>query len=422
MNVRVLFVLGNVYPHDDANSIIIKRICKELQTLSHDIDIFVLGTGEDERCDIIDGIKLFRFSIQGLNDVSKELDDFLQSNISISRLEKIKRLCQKPILFIQYVHARMRTHSPSIQYRNKIQGLHRQYDFDAIIGVSFPFFACLGVAQANLKIPFLYYQLDPYSSHYLQPNKRLSMRQENFVCRRARKIVMTDLIYKDYLKTSLKKYLSKTIILGFPAIENNRSTDTYSLSCVKDDHQLRMLYLGSLYYDIRSPNKCLEFLYEMKKQGYAAKIDFVGPVIGCPDNETRLYLDSLGNTVRFHGRVSEKKSRDWINNANVLINIGNSIENQMPSKIFEYFSTGKQILNFHKLENCPTLKYTMQYPLCMNISGSQQMTQEFVAQMYNFCVEHINDVVPYDKVETIYRQFTSTEVGKEIYKLLKSIV
>lgn len=420
--MKILFALGNVYPHDDANSSIIMRICRELQNIEPEIEIYLLGLGNSDGSEVFNGIQITQFSISDLINISNGLEAFLQKNRANSRKRRFMQLIFSPQFLFEYIQARIKSPSPSMQYRDRILTLHHQHHFDAIIGVSFPFVACLGAAQARLNVPFIYYQLDPYFSHYQQSNKRLSIKQENYVCQRANTIILTEQIYNDYLQSPLKKSLSKAVVLGFPAIEKASYTGTSHSPDRNSKRGIRMLYLGSLYYDIRSPRIFLKLVYEMLKNGFEVAVDIVGPVFGSPDEDTRNYLDLLRNHIVFHGRVNKDVVKAWIDKADVLINIGNRIENQLPSKIFEYFSTGKPILNFYQLRRCPTLKYTNQYPACMNISEVQVFTKEYLIAVHDFCVKNMRHILSYETIEKIFRDFTCREVGKKFYDLLKSAV
>ena len=66
----------------------------------------------------------------------------------------------------------------------------------------------------------------------------------------------------------------------------------------------------------------------------------------------RSFNDDIKNISKNIHFLGKKRKEDIIRiyqEADILVNIGNSIDNQMPSKIFEYISTGKPILNFYKI-------------------------------------------------------------------------
>ena len=53
--------------------------------------------------------------------------------------------------------------------------------------------------------------------------------------------------------------------------------------------------------------------------------------------------------------------------ADVLINIGSSVDTMVPSKIFEYMATGKPIISFFRHDTEPSIHYLGHYPLTLLI-------------------------------------------------------
>ena len=60
--------------------------------------------------------------------------------------------------------------------------------------------------------------------------------------------------------------------------------------------------------------------------------------------------------------------------ADVLINIGDNIPYQLPSKVVEYASTGKPILNIMENETDNSIKYFNNYPIILNIIEESNKT------------------------------------------------
>lgn len=401
--MRVLFVLGNVYPHDDANSMIVMRICRELKRIDSRMQISILGTSEEEGSEILNDIQIHRFVISQLNGVSHDLRDFLTQNIAISRKQKIVRLLSNPKLFVEYIQNRIKVNSPSIQYRNVIRSLHHDNNYDVVIGVSFPFTACLGAARTGLNIPFFYYQLDPYFSHYLQPNKRMSLNQERYVCRKANAIMLTDLIYIEYLKSPLKKYLKKSIVVGFPAIEKNVVSEYKSTST--NYNMINLAFIGTMYEDIRSPEYFFSLIKKLVQRGNRIHIDLVGPLVG------HVNIPNQPEWLTYHGRLNAEDAKFFMQKADILVNIGNSIINQMPSKIFEYFSSGKPIINICKTDQCPTLPYTKKYPNCISVIESDDIDESLCEHLELFIKQSRAKRIPYEKVVDLFPENTTSQVA-----------
>jgi hypothetical protein len=78
----------------------------------------------------------------------------------------------------------------------------------------------------------------------------------------------------------------------------------------------------------------------------------------------------------------------FIADADILINLGNSIPVHLPSKTLEYINTGKPIVNFYKLDDCPTLQYTCRYPLCLNLDEKKTDVCAAAEEFISFCLEN----------------------------------
>ena len=97
--------------------------------------------------------------------------------------------------------------------------------------------------------------------------------------------------------------------------------------------------------------------------GNVAELFFVGGFFG----DIPMLTENNYANIHYLGKKSQGEIKEIYKMTDVLVNIGNLIINQIPSKIFEYISTGKPIINIYKTLKCPTLKYTKKYPLCLNI-------------------------------------------------------
>ena len=56
--------------------------------------------------------------------------------------------------------------------------------------------------------------------------------------------------------------------------------------------------------------------------------------------------------------------------ADVLLNLGNAVDNQLPSKLFDYFAAGKPVLHLCVIENDPALPYLA--PLSAGAGAAQK--------------------------------------------------
>lgn len=422
--MNILFVTGQITPLSDANTLIIMRISAELINQRSNISITILGFNEtplDMQNVLPNGVRIKEFRPNKRMPYSDALKLFLKQTSTQGTKKRIKKLVLHPLVLLELLIKRYVNGSLSKQYSREVKKICRQQSFNVIIGVSAPFHAPFGVAKAKRPdIPFIYYQLDPYFSHYLQPYKRKSLRQEEMVCERAAHIVLTDLIQKDYQNSILEKYLRKSSVFGFPAF----SDVTFFSSTGSFDKRMdlgdttRLVFVGSLYGDIRSPLYLLQLASLLKKEGHRIHIDFVGPILQALSSEINQYIDELGNDVEFHGKVGSEEVKGWIDKADILINIANTIPNQLPSKIFEYFSSGKPILNLYKIENCPTLEYMNVYPNSLCIPEFEGINKELVENVWAFFEDMRGKVLPYDYVADLFSENTTQYVCERLIEII----
>ena len=65
----------------------------------------------------------------------------------------------------------------------------------------------------------------------------------------------------------------------------------------------------------------------------------------------------MGEQFEQPGPVPAETARTMQTQADVLLNLGNAVDNQLPSKLFDYFAAGKPVLHLCVIENDPALPY-----------------------------------------------------------------
>ena len=103
----------------------------------------------------------------------------------------------------------------------------------------------------------------------------------------------------------------------------------------------------------------------------------------------------------------------------VLINIGNSVPVHMPSKTLEYINTGKPVVNFYKLEGCPTLYYTKRYPLALNLYEGDKDPDAAAKHFIRFCEENVGKTVERSFIESEYADCTPEYIAQKILEALE---
>ena len=98
--------------------------------------------------------------------------------------------------------------------------------------------------------------------------------------------------------------------------------------------------------------------------------------------------------------------------ADILVNIGNTIENMLPSKVLECISTGKRVLNLCQLENCPSTPYFKKYGNALNLYTKAEITEETLNDFADFA--KTKKQISADEILTKFAEATPQYVAEQI--------
>lgn len=390
--MKVLFVAYNYLPNIDANVRIVSNICKHLTHCGVDVSILTYLSDRSLPCEeVIENQQIYRVKMSFFARV----------------IRRLKRLF---IAEASYIDSAI---------EKKVTRLVAENNMDIVVPVS-QSIECVGsvlaVVRKNPDIKFMPYFLDPFStSPFNLSRKARETRLEAEIYERCVKTVLTNEMYEENKENSFKNYLQKMEPLSFPNVQKLCSTPAED-DIVFDKRYINCVYVGFLYSDIRST----KFFFGLLKS--CGNNDIVFHLIGGRDGLDADLEDAkhiLGKRLIIHGKVSGQAAVNALLNADVLINIGNNVTNMVPSKIFEYISAGKPIVNTYKSPGCPTLKYTEKYPLCLDLLENQDISDGLVEEFEKFCVENKEKSMSYEYVEALYAEHTVESVGMRFYEILR---
>lgn len=135
-----------------------------------------------------------------------------------------------------------------------------------------------------------------------------------------------------------------------------------------NDGPVRFVYLGRLYRAIRRPDFLLALFAGLAAAGDGAgcELHFYGDTSECADSFVP-YAALLGRRIHLHGPVPRDRVADAMRQATVLVNISNTTDFQLPSKIVEYAATGKPILNLAATDADCSARFLAGYPLHLTL-------------------------------------------------------
>lgn len=290
-------------------------------------------------------------------------------------------------------------HVPNIIENNKILKM---------IIFSAPFELNEVLLKNQIDIDVYSYMLDPNFSNYQNSDKRQELEEKEYqIMSKVNKIFTTNLIYKDYENSKLlKKYTNKIKIVEFPNVDNIE----YLLAPNKND--IIISYIGNLYYDIRNPDSIIKLFNNLDINNL--QLNFYGELYNFPKKYKEKTMIKYP-FVKFYSSISKLEVKNVLNNSNFLLNIGNTVPNQMPSKIIEYINTGKSIINYYVIEKCPTLLYTLKYENALNIFKDEINQRE----IETFINTHSRKQIDKNKIRQIFKECTIEYVSNLVIQELK---
>lgn len=303
--------------------------------------------------------------------------------------------------FFQFAGDRIRVSKDS----KSLLQITQQADLDALICMTAPNDDALIMYFANLQIPVILCQLDPFYNLGDQENLKLKT-QFLRILSKVQHLFTTDLLYRSYEADSeFKTLLSKISVLQFPKlIRREYCTPSHGSGT-------RLLYAGSFYHLIRSPMILVDLKNNLPEN---CELVFCGRCDRPQDEELLREAGVICKGHCNHGQLERE-----IADADFLINIGNLVKNQLASKLIDYIATGKPILNITQFDACPTVSVLRRYPLHLNVSSKTLAEKVGSTTIKNFLDEAEGKRVEWEQLAYDYCEYTPSFAANEIEKALQ---
>lgn len=422
MKGKILILQHELFATADANAKLVWRLSEHLLGLGYDVTM--LGKANDkEHVDGYHGVRL----------VHEPVDIAIRERKLTERLGKWKWL--RYLISWRAIDYRLNKENIDsfvIEMRRWL-GKHVS-EYDALIACCSPYYPIMLASEVAGRIPVIYYKIDPMGSWGDKTGRDAALSTvENEVKWDdvAMKIMMPDVVYKDYMRLKTKVNGHKVVVVQFPnvrplkVVSNQQSVVSDQLSV--SSKQCHLLFVGKFYADIRHPQYLFDLMESLKGTGIVLHI--VGPInyMGFDKEYIEKYFTNKIENVRFHGAVPPNEADALLTKADVLVHVGNSVDTAMPSKILDYISSGKPILNICKIRTCPTIPLMERYPIGLTIyeqsdvsdqysvvnCRSSVISEEIVEQVKEFCITNKGKQIPYEQIEKLYPECTIEYVGKQ---------
>ncbi|MDC0309231.1 hypothetical protein OAL72_00620 [bacterium] len=262
---------------------------------------------------------------------------------------------------------------------------------DVVISVSHPFSCHFVGSYAKLKYPNIKWIMDcgdPFCFEEASPcnnfalYKKLNHHIEMGFFKRSDWISVTTPETKEEYNKLFK--LDKKIQVISPMLNMRAQRlieDFKEAITLPNKSSIKLVFAGTLYAKVRNPIELINLLKKINVT-FKLKIEmhFVGGVIDLdeiklPDKKLKLI---------FHGKVSQDTALRHMLNSDILVNIGNTTRYQLPSKLVEYVSTGKPILNVTCRQDDSSENFLLAYPAAKTVCLNGNLSKTIIKQTSEF--------------------------------------
>ena len=294
-----------------------------------------------------------------------------------------------------------------------IERLDRQHHFDAAVAVAAPYAGSFALVAANIPGQKISWQMDPYAANESYSAPGSWQKEKELLAQLSQVFVAPPMAGYYAAGMPLESFRSKMQVLDFPALAAPEAKES-----TKHSGRIKCVFVGSLYPDIRTPHYALE-LFSAANLSDCELVFVGGGWQNYPADFLAPYKKVLGNRLVITGPVPKSQADCWLEEADVLISLGNSVHNQVPSKIFEYFAAGKPILHLAKLQDDPCIPYFKRWPLALSLWEQQGHDADICKQLACFLTEKAACRLPFSQAEELFRENTPAYAADLIEKCIE---
>lgn len=415
--MRIVFSAGELDKELNANTKIVMQLARQMAAMGH--TVAVAGICYYKPCEEMQaGVLIKKFPApKPVTAASEAFEEFVGTAVRNQlRGEFVKKHPFKAVCLAARYNAVYIDKVEQPSYLRQLKKFVSEFKPDVMVLPYKPINSFETVAFSDISVPMAAYQMDPWGLHRIDnaPGDTEVIDKECAAFERVGHIFTTPVLLRQYSETEpYKKYTDKMTAVDFPNIkagntgnEQERMSDggcesakkcqsgcenaekypdesygakrrvggcagieDFSLGGVRsaidfDTDYINILFAGVVADSFRSPETVLKALEPLFAAGEKVRIYFVGT------NNSKVldgYLQKYPQNVFFADKVSAQTAQATMRQADILLNIGNALDNQVPSKIFDYFALGKPVLNQQQIENCPAAPYMERYPLAFTV-------------------------------------------------------
>lgn len=393
--MRILFVLDSVEAPAAANPRLGRRLAEALAALGQEVEILELWDGTHAP-PAVPGCVTHSLPFADEAAMNRALENGAAGGTPVPL--RLLRLAAHPAA----VGAAVRQfvlHAPRrvTAARKTMEALHQKHPYDAVCAVAAPYRAAFALEGAALPgARKLLWQMDPYAANesYHAPG---GYDRERALLQALDHTFITAQAAPDYAPGGpLEPCAGRVSALGFPSLVPVEREDPDPTLCA---------FCGTLYPGLRTPDALLKLFPRLDDRLTLVMAGGGWEAFGPQRGEAEA---ALGDRLQILGPVPHEQAAALERRAGVLISIGNTASNQLPSKLFEMFAAGKPVLHLAAGPKDAALPYLARWPLAFVWQGEAD-----TSALRRWLAENAGRTLPFEKAEECFPEYTPGCVARQ---------
>ena len=254
MKEKILIIQDGLFGIPDANAKLVWRLSEHLTGLGYDVTMLGKASSNEHVAEY-----------HGVHLIHEPVDIAIRECRLSEQLGKWKRLRYLVSWrAISYWLNKENIDPFVIEMRRWLK--HHVREYDVLIACCSPYYPILLASEVANRIPVIYYKIDPMGSWGNKNGRDVELSTvENEVKwdNVAMRIMMPDVVYKDYMRMETKINGGKVTIVQFPNVRPLKVI-SYQSSVISSllsafSGQCNLLFVGTFYADIRHP----QYLFDL---------------------------------------------------------------------------------------------------------------------------------------------------------------
>lgn len=283
-----------------------------------------------------------------------------------------------------------------------IEALHAAEGFDAAVAVAAPYAGSFALAEAAVTCAKVSWQMDPYAANasYSAPG---AWQKERQLADSMDRLLVAPAMARYYAAGApLADFADRMSVLDFPSLVPPAPAGLAARSAAG---RRRCVFVGSLYPALRTPHYALELFRALNAPDW--ELVFVGGGWeNYPADLPAPFAAALGDRLVITGPLPRARAEEFLAGADVLLSLGNDLDNQVPSKLFEYFAAGKPVLHLAKRTDDPCLGYFARWPLALCLTESDGAGPAVLRRLGRFLAEQGGHTLPFAEAARLFTENT----------------